>query len=104
VDQRLGILYASYAGHNGIEMGQEQVYRLILAPVIGRPCHGVLEEIPQVQRFAKLSEKDESAPMGKGVGIEGKSEFSEATGHLPQSYHTGRFVEIALYIREKQKS
>lgn len=99
MDQRLGILYASYAGHDGIEMGQEQVYGLILAPVIGRPCHGVLEEIPEVQRFAKFPEKDKSAPMGKCVGIKGKSEFSEATGHLPQSYHFGRFVETASYTR-----
>jgi len=68
-----------------------------MSPFLPLFSPGVLEEIPQVQRFAKFPKKDESTPMGKCVYIEGKSEFPEATRHLPQSYHFGRFVEIPTY-------
>lgn len=89
VNQGLGVLDSPDSRHDSEDMRQEQVRGMVGPVKISGPAHILLKKAPQVQGFAKLSEKNESTPASEGVRIEGKNKFSWAFVHSTDSYHYG---------------
>jgi hypothetical protein len=55
-------------------MSHEQIYRVIVPVVVGRPADVMLEEVSKPQGFAKLLKKDQSTESGQPIGTDGKTD------------------------------
>jgi len=53
VDECLGVLDASHAGHDGEQVSQQQIGGMVRPVRVRGPADVKLEEPPQAQRFAK---------------------------------------------------
>jgi hypothetical protein len=104
VDQRLGILDAPDPRDDREDVGQEEVGGVVRPVVVRGPAHVMLQEIAEPQRFAKLLKKTQTPEAGKAASLEEEMEFSWPSGHLPQIYQIGRFVEEPLSPRYSQCS
>ena len=89
VNQGLSVLDPADSRHDREDMRQEQVRGMVSSVKIAGPAHVLLKKAPQVQRFAKLSKKNESTPPSESVRIEGKYKFLRASAHATNSYRYG---------------
>ena len=99
MEERLSVLDPSNTGHDGKEMGQEQVGGMVIPISVVWPGDVSLQETSEAQRFAKLMKEEQSAIACQTGCSEEKLKFSGTFGHLAQSFHFVRFVQSQLYRR-----
>lgn len=97
VNERLSVLDSTDPSHDGKNMSQEQVYRMIFSVLVSWPADVKLQKVPEADKFAKLSKKKKTAVSGQTLSIVCKLHGTKAFGHLSQYYHFGRFVRSPSY-------
>lgn len=91
-EETLGVLDPAQAGHQGEDVGQEEIGGMAVPVGILGPADVELEEVPEPQGFATCLKQTEAAEPGQPGSLEGEIEFPGAVGHLSQSYLKGSFV------------
>ena len=104
VDQALSVLDPAQTRHDGKDVGQKQVGRMVSAVIVVGPVDEHLQEAPNLQTPAKCLEKTQPAEASETAFFEGKMEFPRAFGHTSQPYLKGRFVKSPNYIDETRYS
>jgi hypothetical protein len=93
VNQALSVLDATQAHHNGSDMGQKHVRRMITPVIVVGPTHEGLQEAANCKSPAKGLKEAQPAKAGKPSFFEGEMEFSRAFWHIAQMYLKRTFVQ-----------
>src|SRR5215472_11193 len=100
VDQALSVLDATQAGHDGIDMGQKQVGRMVVPVIVIGPANRKLKEVTNCKCAAEGLKQTEASKASQAASFEGEIEFAGSLGHTSQSYLKGRFVRSLNYTDE----
>jgi hypothetical protein len=99
VNQRLSILDTSDPRHDSKQVSQKKIDWVITSRTVARPTHLMLQEVPKVERFAKLPKKNQASVPRQACGFEEKMKFSGAFPHFPKPCQNGRILESPIYTQ-----
>ena len=92
MDQALGVFDTTNSGHNGKDVGQKQVGRMIVPVIVIRPANRNLKEVTNCKCTAEGLKHTEAPKANKASFFEGEIKLSRALAHNSQTYPMGSFV------------